>query len=75
VGVPGNGHVTVFMIGDSTMADKPDPERNPERGWGQLFPLVFDERVRVSNFAVNGRSSKSFEAERWAEICARLKRR
>lgn len=73
VGASGNEHVTVYMIGDSTMADKPDPEQNPERGWGQLLPLIFDGRVRVRNFAVNGRSSKSFEAERWAEICAELK--
>jgi DNA sulfur modification protein DndE len=29
--------ITVFMIGDSTMADKPLND-NPERGWGQLFP-------------------------------------
>jgi DNA sulfur modification protein DndE len=29
--------VVFFMIGDSTMADKP-LSNNPERGWGQLFP-------------------------------------
>ena len=28
----------VYLIGDSTMADKPTPETNPERGWGQLLP-------------------------------------
>jgi len=27
--------VTIFLIGDSTMANKPLDE-NPERGWGQL---------------------------------------
>jgi hypothetical protein len=27
---------TLFMIGDSTMADKP-LEDNPERGWGHYF--------------------------------------
>lgn len=50
---------TLFLAGDSTMADKPDLDL-PERGWGQLFrewvrpPLVLDNR------AVNGRSTKSF---------------
>jgi len=24
--------IDVYMIGDSTMADKPNPETNPERG-------------------------------------------
>lgn len=57
--------VHVYMIGDSTMANKP-LEDNPERGWGQLFPEYFDENVFVSNYAVNGRSTKSFIDEgRW----------
>jgi lysophospholipase L1-like esterase len=65
--------VTVYMIGDSTMADKP-LEGNPERGWGQAFPLFFDHRVKVSNHAMNGRSSKSFVDEgRWAAVLSQLK--
>jgi hypothetical protein len=28
--------MTLFLVGDSTMADKPDLTL-PERGWGQLF--------------------------------------
>ena len=27
----------IYMIGDSTMADKPLSGGNPERGWGQMF--------------------------------------
>ena len=60
--------IHVFMIGDSTMADKP-LEDNPERGWGQLFPEYFDENVVVANHAVNGRSTKSFISEgRWQVV-------
>ncbi len=65
---------TLFLIGDSTMADKPDPERNPERGWGQLLPRFLDDRVTVRNFAVNGRSSKSFIDEgKWDAVLAQLR--
>ena len=51
--------VHVFMIGDSTMANK-KPETEPERGWGQMLQLFFTGEVKVSNHARNGRSSKSF---------------
>lgn len=72
-GGPQDG-ITVFMIGDSTMADKPSPETNPERGWGQLLPLFFDEGVTVRNLAVNGRSTKSFIDEgRWDAVLGMLK--
>ncbi len=52
--------ITIHMIGDSTMANKPDPEINPERGWGQMLHLYFDDNIIVQNYAVNGRSTKSF---------------
>jgi lysophospholipase L1-like esterase len=54
--------VHVFMIGDSTMADK-DPKTEPETGWGQALQAFFKDTVKVSNHAKNGRSSKSFMAE------------
>jgi DNA sulfur modification protein DndE len=67
------GHVTVFMIGDSTMADRPHPEINPYRGWGQLLPAFFDSTVTVRNFAVNGRSTRSFIDEgRWTTVLGEL---
>jgi len=66
--------IDVYMIGDSTMADKPNPDTNPERGWGQLLPQFFDEQVSVHNFAVNGRSTKSFIDEgKWAAVLGKLK--
>jgi lysophospholipase L1-like esterase len=64
---------TVFMIGDSTMANKPVIPANPERGWGQLLPLYFKAGVSVENHAMNGRSSKSFINEgRWQVVAERL---
>lgn len=65
---------TVFMIGNSTMADKPYKNGNPEKGWGQVFPLYFKEGVKIENHAVNGRSTKSFLVEgRWAVVLERIK--
>lgn len=66
--------VVVYMIGDSTMADKP-LAGNPERGWGQLFPDFFTEDVVIKNHAVNGRSTKSFLREgRWDSVMKYLKK-
>lgn len=60
---------TIFLIGDSTMANKPLIPENPERGWGQMLPPYFKAGVRVENHAVNGRSSKSFRDEgRWQTV-------
>jgi lysophospholipase L1-like esterase len=65
--------VRVFMIGDSTMADKP-LIGTAERGWGQVFPLLFESNVVIENHARNGRSTKSFITEgRWQTVCERLK--
>ncbi len=65
--------VTIFLIGDSTMANKPLDE-NPERGWGQLFPNYMTDEVEIQNHAVNGRSTKSFITEhRWDTVMSRLK--
>lgn len=73
--VPPQHTITVHLIGDSTMADKPDPARNPERGWGQALPRFFDSSVVVKNYAVNGRSTKSFIDEgKWDAARANFKR-
>ena len=55
--------VTVFMIGDSTMANKKLDGGNPERGWGMVLPGFFSEDIRIDNHAANGRSSRSFISE------------
>ncbi|MBR1688426.1 MAG: pectin esterase [Prevotella sp.] len=51
---------TIFMIGDSTMADKDISKGSPERGWGMVLKCYFDDNIRIDNHARNGRSSKSF---------------
>ena len=67
--------ITVFMIGDSTMADKNLTGGTPERGWGQMLPGYFSEDIRVDNHAMNGRSSKSFIDEgRWDKVLSLVKK-
>ncbi|MBP0904232.1 rhamnogalacturonan acetylesterase [Mariniflexile gromovii] len=66
---------TIYLIGDSTMANKENPETNPEYGWGQVLPQFFNEEVIIDNRAVNGRSSKSFTAEnKWDAVLKTLKK-
>jgi lysophospholipase L1-like esterase len=66
--------ITLHMIGDSTMANKPVIPANPERGWGQLLHMYFKDSLRVENYAQNGRSTKSFIAEgRWDKVVAAIK--
>ncbi len=73
--VPAPPVVTLHLIGDSTMADKPDPEHNPERGWGQALPELLKASAAVSNHAVNGRSTRSFIDEgRWEAVRKLLRR-
>ena len=67
--------ITIFTIGDSTMANKPLEGGNPERGWGQMLSCYFSEEIVIDNHAVNGRSSKSFIDEgRWDKVLAKLKK-
>ncbi|MDY4843477.1 MAG: pectinesterase, partial [Prevotella sp.] len=57
-----NKHFTIYMIGDSTMANK-DISKGQERGWGMALQGFFTENVTVDNHALNGRSSRSFILE------------
>ena len=67
--------LTIFMIGDSTMANKNITGGNPERGWGMMLPGFFSEEVRIDNHAMNGRSSKSFIDEgRWDKVISQVKK-
>lgn len=68
-----NDVITIFTIGDSTMANKPLKDGNQERGWGQMLAGYFSKEVRVDNHALNGRSSKSFIDEgHWAKVYASI---
>jgi lysophospholipase L1-like esterase len=66
--------VTIYLAGDSTMAQK-ETNKRPETGWGEALGACFDPAaVRVVNRAMNGRSTKSFVAEgRWKAIVDSLK--
>ncbi len=70
----GEKKITVFMIGDSTMANKSITGGKPERGWGHVLGGFLTEDIIVDNHAVNGRSSKSFIDEgRWDKVLSRIK--
>ena len=52
---------TIFVIGDSTAANKDTTNGKKERGWAMMLQRCFDANyIVVDNHAVNGRSSKSF---------------
>lgn len=70
----GKEPITIYLAGDSTMAEK-QPDKRPETGWGEMLQKHFDEnKVRIENHAQNGRSTKSFIAEnRWQAIVDKLK--
>lgn len=67
--------ITVFLAGDSTMAEKL-AEKRPETGWGELLQGHFKEgKVRVENHAKNGRSTRTFiEEGRWQALIDKLKK-
>lgn len=67
--------VTVYLAGDSTLAEKL-PEKRPETGWGEKLQPYFDaKKVKIENHAQNGRSTKTFISEnRWQTIVDKLKK-
>jgi lysophospholipase L1-like esterase len=59
----------IYLIGDSTMANKVKANENPEHGWGQVLGSFFNDDITIVNKAVNGRSTRSFINEkRWDTI-------
>jgi lysophospholipase L1-like esterase len=66
--------ITIYLAGDSTMAEKL-PTKRPETGWGEFLQRAFDENlVRVENHAKNGRSTRTFLSEGlWQDIVTKLK--
>jgi len=67
--------ITIFTIGDSTMANKKIDNDNQERGWAQMLQPFFNDNVIIDNHAVNGQSSKSFiDGGRWDKVVAKIKK-
>lgn len=65
--------ITIFMVGDSTMANKDISGGKVERGWGMLLSNYFSDDVVIDNHAKNGRSSKSFIDEgRWEKVLEKI---
>ena len=65
---------TIFIIGDSTAANKDLSKGKLERGWGMALQCFFDDHILVDNHAVNGRSSLSFLNEgRWDKVLEKMK--
>ena len=74
--ISANKAVTIFIVGDSTAANKDTSGGKLERGWGQLFQNYFNKNLAVvDNHARNGRSSKSFMTDGlWAKVTTLIKK-
>ena len=69
-----NKAFTIYLIGDSTMANKDIEKEGRERGWGMALQGFFAEEVYIDNRALNGRSSKSFIDEgHWQKVLDDIK--
>lgn len=62
--------IAIYSIGDSTMCNYDEKYLSsfggasyPIRGWMQMMPQFFNDKVEVHNMARSGRSSKSFRTE------------
>ena len=65
--------VTVWMIGDSTMAAK-TADRSPESGWGEGLKAFVKPGVVVKNRAASGSSTLSYINEgRWKSVIDSIK--
>jgi lysophospholipase L1-like esterase len=57
-GSPELPNTTVFIAGDSTvMTYKAD---DPLKGWGQMIGQYFNDKVAIKNYALGGRSTRTF---------------
>jgi lysophospholipase L1-like esterase len=69
---PQKKKITVYLIGDSTMANK-EVKAFPETGWGMPFAYFFDSSIVVDNRAKNGRSTRTFITENlWQPVADAL---
>jgi lysophospholipase L1-like esterase len=67
--------IVIYLAGDSTMAEK-TADKRPETGWGEKLEGYFEPgHIKVENHAKNGRSTRSFIAEKlWQAIIDKLKK-
>lgn len=63
----------IYMAGDSTMCNY-NPRQYPQQGWGQGLVWFMKNPDQLHNWAIGGRSAKSFKNEgRWQKIVDALK--
>ncbi len=65
----GNPYPIIYIAGDSTAAIKGATEK-PMSGWGEYLQQHVQPEVVIRNYAVNGRSTRSFLAEGRLEYIA-----
>jgi lysophospholipase L1-like esterase len=66
--------MTIWMIGDSTAANKQDIER-PQTGWAEMLNQYLTKDVQINNLAKNGASTQSFiESDRFTELKSGLQK-
>lgn len=65
VGLPAaiSAGTTVYLAGDSTMANLGDGPGTGTQGWGEYLFYSFGNNVTVVNDAIAGRSARSFTME------------
>lgn len=68
------GAAEIYMAGDSTMCNYNPQKQYPQQGWGQALAEFMKDPSRLHNWAIGGRSAKSFKEEgRWQKIVDALK--
>ena len=73
IAVTGAARADIYMAGDSTMCNYPS-RAYPQQGWGQALALYMKDPSILHNWAIGGRSVRSFKNEgRWEKIVAALK--
>ena len=73
IAATGAARADIYMAGDSTMCNYPS-RAYPQQGWGQALALYMKDPSILHNWAIGGRSVRSFKNEgRWEKIVAALK--
>ena len=75
VAVSDSTSFSIYVVGDSTVQTYKD-NVYPQTGWGQVLGYFFDaSRVKVNNYAIGGRSSRTFiEEGRLDEVKGKLQK-
>lgn len=64
----------LYMVGDSTMCNYA-PRQYPQQGWGQALAEFMKNPDQLHNWAIGGRSAKSYKAEgRWQKVVDALQK-